>query len=79
MDDRSPIEKDHEKMDSVNRLFSYRDKPLSDEIMEAISPRRTIKAPRIFPFVKIDDLNNQNENDDNRPKRSLVIGIKGEF
>ena len=79
MDTISPIEKDHEKVDSVNRLFSYRDKPLSDEIMEAISTRRTIKSPMISPFVKIDDLNNQLEEEYNRPKRALVIGIKGEF
>ena len=79
MDDKNPIERENPEDDSLVRLFSYREKPLADEIIDAIAPKTRIIKPKVFPFVKVDDLNNQNENDDNRPKRALVIGIKGEF
>lgn len=35
-----------------------------------------------MPFLKVDDLNNQNEqddHDDNRPKIAIVAGLKWEF
>ena len=39
-------------------------------------------APSIYPFVKVNDLNNQNERDilDCNPERNtIVIGIRGSF
>ena len=70
-----------EEKDIIDRLFSYRDKPLNSEILEGIKPYR-YQAPNPIPFVRINDLNNQIEQDDiddNPPKSAIEVGLKWRF
>jgi hypothetical protein len=71
-----------EETESLRKLFSYRQKrTLSRDVLESLQPTQKDKAT-IRPYVRVNDLNNQNEQDnhnDNPTKRAIEIGIKGTF
>ena len=63
------------------KLFSYRDKPMDESLLH-LQKKQETKLPNPMPFVRINDLNNQNEKDDwddNPPKRAVEIGLKFKF
>jgi hypothetical protein len=63
-------------------LGKNHDKPLSQEELDGIFQAPKRGGRNIVPFISTRDLNNQNPQDIkdcNRPKSSLVIGIKGTF
>ena len=82
MDLKEALSLSPEETESLRKLFSYRQKrTLSRGILDSLHPKKDSKST-IRPFVRINDLNNQNEQDkhnDNPSKRAIEIGIKGTF
>lgn len=81
MDLKEAINLSPEEQESMRKLFSYRSKPLSKDVMGAFQPKK-VAPPNPMPFVRINDLNNQNERDDwddNPSKRALEFGLKWTF
>ena len=71
-----------EETESLRKLFSFRrDNAVSKESLNALQPKKP-KAPTIFPYVTVRDLNNHKQTDDTSespPKRAVEVGVKWSF